>query len=94
MALNPRVFSVVGHRVEVEIEGVRGKELVFRDRAMPGREQARGAGVIQARGILAQVALFGDRVEPAKERQPRIGDQRHDMTLALDRPELERERGQ
>ncbi len=92
MALDPLVFPVVGHRVEIEIEGRAGEEFVMRNRAVPGRQQTGGLGMIEARGILREVALLGDRVEPAEQRQARVGDQRHHMALPFDRPQLERQR--
>jgi hypothetical protein len=44
-------------------------------------------------GYPVNTYLLGDRVEPAKQRQTRVGDKRHDMALALNRPQLERQRG-
>jgi len=54
VALDLRVLAVVGHRMEIEIEGFPGEQCVLGQRALPGREQARGACVSQARGIRAQ----------------------------------------
>jgi len=93
VALDLRVLPIIGHRMEIEIERVSGEQPIFGDRAVPGREQAGGAGVVQARGILREVALLRNRVEPAKERQARVGHQRHHVALALNRPELQHERG-
>ena len=52
-----------------------------------------GPSRVDAGGVLGEVALFGNDVEAAKQRQPLIGNQRHDVALALDGPELEREAG-
>jgi len=36
--------------------------------------------------------ILGHGVEPAEQREPLVGDQRHDVALAFDRPQLERQR--
>jgi len=46
-----------------------------------------------ARGVLREKASLRHRVEAAEQRQPRIGDQGHDVALALDGPELEDQGG-
>ena len=46
-----------------------------------------------ARGIFRQEALLGHGIEPAEQREPLVGDERHDVALAFDRPQLERQRG-
>jgi len=93
MALHLRVLAVVGHGVEVEIERRPGEELLRCRLAVPGREELGRLGVVDAGGVLCEVALLRDHVEPAEEPQAFVGDQGHDVALALDRPELERERG-
>jgi hypothetical protein len=78
--------------MEIEIEGSARKKFVLRNRAVPGREQARRLGVIEARRILRKIALLRDRVQSAEQRQARIGDERHHVALPFDRPQLERQR--
>ncbi len=79
--------------MEVEIERFPSEEIVLRHRAVPGRQQGGGASVIQARGILAQVALLRDRVKTTEQRQTGIGDECHHMAFALDRPQLQCQSG-
>ena len=58
---------------------------------LPGAEQAQGVAAFEAMGVLGEVALLRDRVEPGEEREARVGGEGHDVALALDGPELERE---
>ena len=79
--------------MEIEIEGFADEELVLGYRAVPGRQQAGGSGVIHARGILAQITLLRNRVEPTEQRQAGVGYQRHHVALALDGPQLQGQGG-
>ena len=84
------MLAVVGHGVEVEVEGAPGKSVVAGDRAACQAASSREVmRVIDPRGIFRQVALLGDGIEAGEQGQALVGDQRHDVALALDRPELE-----
>ena len=94
VAFDARVRPVVGHGVEVEVERLGGEQRLVPEHArVPSAEQ--GAGVLGggARGVLAEIALLRDTVESAEQPQPLVGDERQDVALALDGPQLERETG-
>ena len=79
--------------MEVEIEGVAGKEALRGHLSMPGGEEPGRLGVVDAGGVCREVALLRDDIESAEEPEALVGDERHHVTLALERPELQRERG-
>ena len=87
--LDNRVLSVIGHRMKVQVEGLSGKEFCAVDLIVPGGQKARRLAVLDAGGILREVAFLGEGVQAGKQRQALIGHQGHDMALTLDRPELE-----
>ena len=60
---------------------------------MPEAEQARDLPRGDLRGILGQEASLRHRIEAAEQREPLVGHQGHDVALAFDRPQLERQRG-
>ena len=61
------------------------------DLLVPGGQKAGRFAVVDAGGILREVAFLGEGVQAGKQRQALIGHQGHDMALALDGPELERQ---
>ena len=94
MAFDARVWPVIGHGVEVEVERLGGEQRLVPEHArVPSAEQ--GAGVLGggARGVLAEITLLRDAVQSAEQPQPLVGDERHHVALALDGPQLERETG-
>ncbi len=93
VGLDLRVVAEVGHGVEVEIEGLRGEDVVAGDLVVPPREQALDLAGRDARGMLGQKALLWHGVEAAEEAEPGVCDEGHDMALALDRPQLEGDGG-
>jgi hypothetical protein len=86
------MLAVVGDGVEIEIEGAAGKQGGARGGLLPGGQELGGHRVIDPRGVLREVAPLGDGVESGEERQALIGHEGHDVTLVLDRPELEGQR--
>src|SRR5271165_6993391 len=87
------MLAEVWHGVEVEIERLAGKELLSGELCVPAGEQARDLLRGDARGIFRQEALLRHDIEAAEQGEPLVGDQRHDVALAFDRPQLERQRG-
>src|ERR1019366_6792035 len=59
------------------------------DLLVPGGQEASRLAVVDAGGILREIALLGKGIQAGEERQPLIGHQRHDMAFALDGPEFE-----
>jgi hypothetical protein len=93
MGFDDRMLAEVGHGVEVEIERLAGKELLSGELRVPAGEEARDLLRGDARGIFRQEALLRHDIEAAEQGEPLVGDQRHDVALAFDRPQLERQRG-
>ncbi len=60
---------------------------------VPAGEQAGDLLRGDARGIFRQEALLRHGIEAAEQGEPLVGDERHDVALAFDRPQLERQRG-
>ena len=89
VALDHGVLAVVRDGVEVEVERAAGEERRPSARAGARPPRAWWSCVIDPRGILGEVALLGDGIEPGEQRQALVGHQRHDVALALDGPELE-----
>ena len=58
---------------------------------MPGAQELTGLGVMDAGGILRQVTLLGERIQSGKQGQAFVGNQRHHVTMALNRPQLQRQ---
>ncbi|PYT26581.1 MAG: hypothetical protein DMG57_21120 [Acidobacteria bacterium] len=58
---------------------------------MPGAQQLTGLGVGNAGGILRQVTLLGKRIQSGKQRQSFVCNQRHHVTVTLDRPQIQRQ---
>src|SRR5215471_236980 len=94
MGLHKGVLAEIRHGVEVEVEGFSRQDRVAGERAVPGTEQGCNFLRSNARGILRQEALLRNDVEATEQAEAIIGNERHDVALALDRPELEREGGQ
>ena len=92
MGFDERMLAEVGHGVEVEIEGLTGEEVSGEPR-VPDSEQTRDLLRGDARGIFRQEALLRHGIEAAEQGEPLVGDERHDVALAFDRPQLERQRG-
>jgi hypothetical protein len=89
VAFDHRVLTVVGHRVEVQIERLRGQQLLAQGLLVEGGHQRQGLLMRDPAGRLRQEALLGDGVQPGEQRQPGVGHQRHDMALALEGPQLQ-----
>src|SRR6266852_1540541 len=87
------MLAEIGHRVEVEIERLAGEQVFSGELRVPHGEQPRHLLRGDARGVFRQEALLGHSVEPAEQCQPLVGDQRHHVALAFNRPELEGQRG-
>jgi hypothetical protein len=87
------VLAEIGHGVEVEVERLTSHEVLSGQLVVPKSEQARDLRRNDARGVFRQEAFLGHGIEPAEQGQSLVGDQRHDVALALDRPQLERQRG-
>src|ERR1700752_1905085 len=92
VGLNDRILAKIRHGMEVEIERRTSQHGLPGQLTMPQRQQPGDLLRGDARGIFRQIALLGHGVEPAEQRQTVIGHQRHDVALALDRPQLEGQR--
>ena len=84
---------MVGDGVEIQVERAGIEERLARQLRMPGAEQIERTPVLEARGVFGQVALFGHHVQAAEQCQALVGDQGHDVALALDGEQLERQAG-
>jgi len=93
MGFDEWMLAEVGHGVEVEVERLAGEEILSGELPVPAGEQARDLLRRDARGIFRQEALLGHGVEPAEQGESLVGDERHNVALAFDRPQLERQRG-
>src|SRR6266508_195533 len=89
MALEYRVVAGVRDGVEIEVEGIAGKEVLPFHELMPGGEQTGILGGVDTRGILGKKALLWNGVESCEQGQAFVGHQGHDMAAAFDAPELE-----
>src|SRR6266478_1885064 len=89
MPLNERVLAIKRDRMKVQVEGFSGQQMGSLNQVVPGRQEPSRLAVIDAAGIFREVALFGKYVQACKQSQSLIGNQGHDVTLALDGPELE-----
>src|SRR5436190_926539 len=87
------MLAEVRHGVEVEVERPAGEERLSAELRVPAGEQAGDLLWGDPRGIFRQEALLRHGVEAAKQGKPLIGDERHDVALAFDRPQFERQRG-
>src|SRR6516165_11708367 len=83
----------VRHLVEVEIKGLTREDRLASKLSMPTGKQMCDFLRGDPGGIFGQKALFGHGVETAEQREPLVSDQRHHVALALDRPQLESQRG-
>jgi hypothetical protein len=91
MAFHNGIFAEVGYGVEVQVEGCTVKETLGIHPIMPGAQQLTGLGVVDAGGILRQVTLLGECIQSGKQRQSFVCNQRHHVTVTLDRPQLQRQ---
>src|SRR5215831_1100966 len=66
MAFQDRMLSIIGDRMEIQIEGFSIKKLVRIDLLVPGGQHLSSFGMAHARGILRQVTLLGNRIEAGK----------------------------
>lgn len=88
VALDDRILSVARDGVEVEIERCPGQRIRARQQLVPSGRQANDPLVIDPGRVLGQVTLLGVDVQSGKEAQLLVGHQRHDVALALDRPDF------
>src|SRR5215217_1138560 len=91
--LDDGMLAVVRDGVEVEIKGGAGEELFTSDLSVPSGQELVGLGRVDTMGVLCEVALLGYGVESAEQCQSLIGDERHDVALAFQRPEFECQAG-
>jgi len=80
------MLAEVGHGVEVEVERLAGQDGLSGHLVVPQGEQAGDLLRRDARGIFRQKTLLGHGVEPAEQREPFVGYERHDVALAFDGP--------
>ena len=92
VGFDQRVGAEVGHGVEVQVEGRAGQEGFPGQVGVPAGQQAGDFLRGDARGIFRNKALFRHGVEATEQTEALIGDQGHDVAIALDGPELERQR--
>src|SRR5271157_242545 len=85
------MLSEVRYGVEVEVERLAREELVARERVVPAGDELQRLRVSEAGRVFAEVAPLGSDVEAGEERKAFVGGERHDVALAFDGPELERE---
>ena len=79
--------------MEIEVEGSPREQLGLGGARLPGGKHCFRHGVLHPGGVLGEIALLGGDIESGEQRQSLVGDQRHDMALALDGPQLERQAG-
>ena len=89
MTFDDRMLAVIGHGMEIEIEGFAIKKRVGIHLLMPGGQHLSGFGVANAGGILRQVAFLWKGIQSRKQCQAFVGDQRHDMAVPFDGPQFE-----
>ena len=94
VGFDQRMLAEVGHGVEVEIERLAGEERLAGRLARASRPSRRETfcGVMREE-YSDRKLFFGMTLRPQNKREPLVGDQRHDVALAFDRPQLERQRG-
>src|SRR6266699_5061255 len=63
MAFDDRMLAIIGHGMEIEIEGLAIEKLVGIHLLMPGGQHLSGFGMANARGIFRQVALLWKRIQ-------------------------------
>jgi hypothetical protein len=92
MGLDQRVGAEVGHGMEVQVEGRAGQEGFPSQVGVPAGQQAGDFLRGDTRGIFRKKALFRHGIKATEQAEALIGHQGHDVALALDGPELERQR--
>ncbi len=91
--LDHRVLAEVRHGMEVEIERLAGDQRFAGELLVPEAEQPGDLLRGDLRGIFCQETPLRHGIEAAEQREPLVGHQSHDVALAFDRPQLERQRG-
>src|SRR5882762_19261 len=83
MAFDDRMLAIIGHRMEIQIEGFSIKQMVRIHLLMPSGQHLSGFGVANTRRIFRQVAFLWKGIQSCKQRQAFVGDQRHNMAVTL-----------
>ena len=89
MAFDDRMLAIIGHRMEIQIEGFSIKQMVRIHLLMPSGQHLSGFGVANTRRIFRQVAFLWKGIQSCKQRQAFVGDQRHNMAVTFDGPKFE-----
>ena len=93
VGFDQRMLAEIGHGVKIEIDGLAGEEGSGCWFGMPFSQQVGDLLRCDPRGVLRQEAFFGNDVEAAEPRHARVGDECHDVALAFDGPQFERQCG-
>ena len=67
MPLDHRMLAVVRDGVEIEVEGVTGKEVLAAELLVVGGKERERLRMVDARGILREIALLREGVQPRKQ---------------------------
>src|SRR6266581_9339045 len=93
MGFYERMVAEIGYGMEIKIERQAGQDVLSGDLCVPSRKQTRDMFGGDARGIFRQEALLRHSVEATEQGEALIGNERHNVALAFDRPQLEGQRG-
>jgi len=93
VALHHRVFPIVGNGMEIQVKGVASQKAVSPELLMPEGKEPQSCLALDRAGVLRKIALLGRYIQPGKQCQTLIRDQRHDMALSLNGPEFEGKAG-
>src|SRR5215470_804849 len=83
MRLNEGMLAAIGHGVEVEIDGLTLEDRLAGELGVPTGEQPRDLLRGDARGVFREEAPFRHGVETTKEPKSLVGNQGHNVALAL-----------
>jgi hypothetical protein len=86
VGFNLWILAVVGHGVEIQVEGVSLQKGVLGCGGVPSPEEPLSQSGSDPTRILAEETLFRSDVEAGEEGQPLIGRQSHDMAFARQGP--------
>src|SRR5437868_5370531 len=73
MAFDDRMLAIIGHGMEIQIEGFSIKQMVRTHLLMPGGQHLGRLGMANARGVFRQVALLWKRIQSRKQCQAFVG---------------------
>src|SRR5215831_5146876 len=93
MSFDLGMLAKVWHTMEIEVDGLAFEDRLPGQLGVPTGKQVRDFLRGDPRRIFRQEAPLWHGVEAAEQPEPLVGDQRHNVALALDGPQFQRERG-